>query len=68
MTRRWDNNTGREVESPAKVEAFLDELEALYRRHGMTLGHDDSHGVFHIEPLDESNIEWVRKASLTLGK
>lgn len=44
------------------IDEFLDELEELYRKYGLSLGHEDTHGAFIIELLSEDNIRWVRCA------
>ena len=70
---RWSSNSqfgsGKTVESPAYIEAFLDEYEALCKKHNLTLGHEDGHGGFLIEPFGQSNVHWVRAASMVgLGR
>ena len=65
--KRWCGGIGqggKYVESPASVEAFLDEYEALCKKHNFSLSHEDGHGGFEIEPFDQSNIAWVRAASM----
>lgn len=44
------------------INKFLDELESLYRKYGLSLSHEDTHGAFIIKRLDEGNILWVRAA------
>ena len=61
---RWDKIARKNVESPAVVEAFLDEYEALCRKHELCLSHEDGHGSFIIERLRNSQIKWVRNAAL----
>lgn len=64
--KRWDADAGKFIESPQDIEAFLDDIEAVCRKHGFSIGHEDGHGGFEIEPLSDSNIEWLRNASLSL--
>jgi hypothetical protein len=61
------NRESRRVASPLKIEAFLDEYEALCRKHGLSLSHEDGHGGFEIEVFDKHNIDWVRQAAIGLS-
>lgn len=65
---RWDSGSQTEIESPEAVENFLDAYEALCRKHGRSLAHEDYHGAFIVEPFDERNIKWVRGATLRLTR
>lgn len=48
------------------VGAFLDEIEAVCRKHGMSLGHEDSHGAFIVYTnVDETIIKWLKEASVS---
>jgi len=40
----------------------LADLEAVFARHGLSIGHEDSQGAFIIEPFDEYNVRWLRSA------
>lgn len=44
------------------IDNFLDELEKLYRKYGLSLGHEDEHGAFTIEKFNEGDVKWVREA------
>lgn len=48
--------------SDEDIDAFLNELESLYYKHGLSLGHEDSHGAFIINLLRQEDINWVREA------
>lgn len=61
---RWHRGTKRNEPSPAAVEAFLDDIDGVFRKHDLSLGHEDSHGGFIVEPFCEYNVEWVRAAAL----
>jgi len=63
---RWSTNLRRNIPSHPAIEAFLDEYEALCRKHGMALGHEDEHGAFQIEDYVESCVDWARQAFDTL--
>lgn len=59
----WDDLIQEEVEAPEDMKAFLDDIEAVCRKHGFTIGHEDEHGGFKIHLLSESNIRWLKSAS-----
>jgi hypothetical protein len=57
------------MDKQAAANAFLDELEALYVKHGLSLSHQDNHGSFIIQngvPQHARNLAWVRAASLDI--
>jgi len=41
---------------------FIKDIEKVYKKHGLSLGHEDSQGAFLIEPFSEGNIDWLRSA------
>ena len=63
--KRWVCRLGAEEESPF-IDAFLLEIEDVYKRHGMTIGHEDGHGSFQIEVYtgeDDLNVSWLSRAN-----
>lgn len=63
MTMRWVNGVQEEREVP-RADAFLADLIAVCRKHGLCLSHEDQHGSFIVAPLDELYIEWLNNASV----
>lgn len=45
-----------------EVDAFLDEIEVVCRKHGMSISHEDGHGAFIVERFHEFFVEWLRNA------
>lgn len=43
-------------------DAFLDDVIAVYKKHGLAIGHEDGHGAFIVETFDESNMQWLLAA------
>lgn len=43
--------------------AFLKEIAAVSKRHGLALSHEDDQGAFIVEEYDASLIEWLSDAS-----
>lgn len=67
--RRWVKRGSRSgsyepEESTEAVDAFLEEIEAVCRKHNMSIGHEDTGGSFIITtPVDEEHIGWLNEAS-----
>ena len=46
-------------------ETFFDEIEAVCKKYGLSISHEDGWGAFEIVPFDEECIEWLRAANFT---
>ena len=64
----FDYIKNRRVETPENIVKFFDEIEAVCRKHGLSISHEDGHGAFLIEPFSEDNIKWFRDAGLDFRK
>jgi hypothetical protein len=64
--KRWDKESSREVEDPA-VDAFLTEVVAVCKKHGMSIGHQDSHGAFQVyKRAHRKVLRWLMDAELAI--
>lgn len=61
----WHNRLDRRVQDAA-VDAFLDDLIVVYRKHGMAVGHEDEHGGFIVEPISDFLIDWIKGAQIDM--
>ena len=52
----------RQAKDSPETKAFLDEIAAVSRKHGMAISHQDGHGAFIIEWYAERTIEWLMEA------
>ena len=43
-------------------EAFMDDIEQVCRKHGVSISHEDEHGSFVLEPFSEEGMTWLRDA------
>lgn len=59
----WDIFVGDDVEMPAEMEAFLDDIVAVCRKHRLSIAHEDIQGGFVVEPLKGGNIAWITNAA-----
>jgi len=62
--KRWDSFLKIRTENK-KVDKFLDDIIKIYKKHKLSLGHEDSQGSFLIEKISEDNIEWIKGASIS---
>lgn len=63
MNRVWDRTKVCMVEMPKEMEDFLNEIEMVSKKYGLSISHEDYHGAFLIEDYDEDNIKWLFDAS-----
>lgn len=59
MTLRCNLVKGEEISN--RVNAFLSDIEAVYRRHEMSIAHEDGHGCFIITDFSEHNLGWLNE-------
>ena len=64
----WDEFEQTYVEAPAEMEAFIEDIVSVFRKHGFSIGHEDGHGGFKIHLLSEENIRWFKGASKSYTK
>lgn len=65
--KRWNVSKNERMESPAVIEAFLEEIEKISKEYGLSISHEDSHGGFIIEIYDNYNISWLRECSININ-
>lgn len=58
---RWSRATEKFVKD-SRVDAFLDDVKAVCQKHGLAIGHEDSHGAFEIHPIDDKLLSWLDEA------
>lgn len=58
---RWSTKNGDNIENK-KIDAFIEEVIAVSKKHGFSISHEDGHGAFEIEKFSESNTSWLRHA------
>lgn len=60
--KRWDQNKAEQIED-VQVDCMLEEILAVCRRYGMSLGHEDEHGAFVVYRKHNAHAEsWLRSA------
>ena len=59
--KRFSHRKGRYISS-ARIDAFIEDLVKVCQSHGMSLGHEDSHGAFIVHRMNDENLKWLRAA------
>lgn len=67
--KRWDQRKEfyTETEDPA-VDAFLEEIAAVCKKHGLVISQEDPHGSFLVEDYDPEILDWLMKAAISTRK
>lgn len=63
MTKRWKSDLGNYFENE-EVDNFIEELIKLYKKHRLSISHEDNHGAFIISSYSKENEDWIREAHL----
>jgi hypothetical protein len=58
----WDIFEHKIIDMPPKMETFLNDIIAVYKKHGLSLGHEDSHGCFLVAEFCQDNVDWLLEA------
>ena len=64
----WDEFAEDCVEMPAEMLAFLRDIEAVCRKHGFSIGHEDGGVGFQVHLFSEENLRWLTGASKSYTK
>lgn len=62
--KRWHSKERREVERP-DIDAFLQDVIKVCKKHGMCIAHQDHHGSFLVEPIKKINLKWLLNAAVS---
>lgn len=59
--KRWVAFRRERAESP-RIDRFLDEIERVCRKHGLSIGHEDAEGAFTVGEFNKDALDWIREA------
>ena len=60
--KRWNAAKYEHTENE-KIDTFLSEVVSVCRKHGLSIGHEDSQGAFQVMPFKEEYAEWLMAAA-----
>lgn len=66
VVMRWNAIRRCEAYNPA-IDAFIKDLVDVYKKHGLSISHEDEHGEFRIELYSDDNVEWISGADDATG-
>lgn len=52
--------------APKKVKLFLKDLENLYKKYHISIGHEDNHGCFILRDHNKHDVEWINSSSVEI--
>lgn len=62
--KSWNYKTSELIETPEKQIKFLEEIEAICKKYDFSISHEDWQGGFEIEKYSQSNIDWLKEATI----
>lgn len=60
--KRWKRKTAEFEEIP-EIDAFLEDIERVCKKHKLSIAHEDTYGSFTIENYQASCMDWLKEAS-----
>lgn len=63
---RWIH-VDKEFAVSEKVDAFIADIIEVYKKHNMSISHQDGHGAFIVERGYKFNAEWLKDAIDDVG-
>ncbi len=64
--KRFNGISRKYEDSPKEVEEFLLDLKELYKKHNMSISHEDDQGGFILDEYSLENINWIDDCSFNL--
>lgn len=49
-------------EDDKKIQDFIEDIIKVYKKHNLSLAHEDLYGGFVVQDYKEKNVEWIRQA------
>ena len=49
--------------TPNEIKDFLSDVEKIYKKHNMSISHEDRHGSFVINRFKQEDLEWIKDFS-----
>jgi len=62
--KSWNGKTSEFIQTPLKQIRFMEEIEAICKKYDLSISHEDQGGGFEIEKYSDSNMEWLKDATI----
>ena len=59
--KHWNIQKRKYLENK-KIDAYIEEVLAVSRKHGLSISHEDSQGAFIVEEFSKANADWLLAA------
>ena len=59
--KHWDAKTSKSVDRP-DIDAFIEDVISVCKKHGFSISHEDGHGAFEIEQYTDGFSNWLKNA------
>ena len=53
----------KSIDTANKKEIFLNDIIDIYKKHNLSISHEDIGGGFIIETFKEENVDWLKDAT-----
>lgn len=50
-----------------EIDNFLNDIENVCKHYGLSISHEDEHGIFIIEKYNENTMKWLKNAGINIG-
>lgn len=64
----WDTKQKKMRKLTRREAMFLEQLDFVCQKHGISISHEDGHGAFILTDYDDSNRKWLESATLDLSE
>lgn len=58
----WDRTIKEHIEMPDRMKKFIEDIDFVCKKHGLSISHEDYYGAFVIDEYKDSNIAWLYNA------
>lgn len=63
--KRWNENTNKR-EKNIKIDNFIKEINKMFKKYNLCIGHEDIGGAFIIYDYDKEIVKWFNAASFNI--
>jgi len=64
--KSWSKTKNEFVKTPEKVLSFIADIEKIYKKHNLSISHEDKHGSFIIEQNNSTNVNWLKNSAIAI--